>query len=204
MQNRFQGPRMMGGPGMGQRPMYSNPFAQGPMMPQGQMPRMGGRNMRSRQGGGLLSKILGRGNGGQRNGPAGFLTGANTATRGAGTGGGILKSLADPSALSGFLTNTQKVLNTAQQFGPMVQQYGPLVRNLPSMWKLYRGLKDLPDADEQTAESETDHPEKNKNENRSKTKSKNRKKPVKTENTAASRKPAPKQSNGASTPKLFI
>jgi hypothetical protein len=202
MPNRFQGPRMMGGPGMGQRQMYSNPFAQGPMMPPGQMPRMGGRNMRSSQGGGLLSKILGRGTG-QQNGPAGFLTGANTATRGAGSGGGILKSLADPSALSGFLTNTQKVLNTAQQFGPMVQQYGPLVRNLPSMWKLYRGLKDLPDADEQTTEAETDQPEKNKNENKSKSKSKNKKKPVKAENTAVSDKPAQKQ-NGASTPKLFI
>ncbi|CAM3926655.1 VrrA/YqfQ family protein [Mesobacillus thioparans] len=194
MPNRFQGPRMMGGPGMGPRPMQSNPFGQVPMMPQGQMPRMGGRNMRSRQGGGLLSKILGRSTG-QGNGPGGFLTGANTATRGAASGGGILKSLADPSALNGFLTNTQKVLGTAQQFGPMIQQYGPLVRNLPSMWKLYRGLKDLPDADEQTTEAETDQPETNKK----------KKKAVKAEKPAASDKPAQKKStNGASTPKLFI
>ena len=202
MHNRFQGPRMMGGPRMGQHQMYSNRFGPGPgpapMMPQGQMtPRMGGRNQRSRQGGGLLSKILGKGNS-QRNGAPGLLSGGNpAAARGAGSGGGILKTLADPSALNGFLTNTQKVLSTAQQFGPMIQQYGPLVRNLPSMWKLYRGLKDLPDADEQTVETETNEPIEKK------------KKPQKSKKTGSSspthQKPVKKQSNNSgSSPKLFI
>ena len=196
MPNRFQGPGMMGGPRMGQRQMYSNPYGPGPMMPQGQMPRMGGRNQRSRQGGGLLSKILGKGNS-QRNSAPGLFSGGNTAARGAGSGGGILKTLADPSALNGFLTNTQKVLSTAQQFGPMVQQYGPMVRNLPSLWKLYRGLKDLPDADEQTAETETAE------------KVEKKKKPQKSKKPGSSSTPqkknAQKQSNSsASSPKLFI
>jgi hypothetical protein len=196
MHNRFQGPSMMGGPRMGQHQMYSNRFGPGPMMPQGQMQRMSGRNPRSRQGGGLLSKILGKGNS-QRNSPAGLLSGGNTAARGAASGGGILKTLADPSALNGFLTNTQKVLNTAQQFGPMIQQYGPLVRNLPSMWKLYRGLKDLPDAEEQTAETETNE----KTEKKQKTKKSKRA----GQSSPTQKKPAQKQSNNAaSTPKLFI
>lgn len=212
MPNRFHAPRMMGGPGIGRRTMQQ-PFAQRPMMPQGQVPRMGAGNMRSKPpGGGLLSKILGKGSDGQRNGsPAGFFSGANPATRGGGTGGGILKTLADPSALNGFLSNTQKVLNTAQQFGPMVQQYSPLVRNLPSMWKLYRGLKDLPDTDEQTTEPEKEkhenkNKEKNELKNENKNKNKNKIKSEKTEKPASSGKRAEKKkrTNGTSTPKLFI
>lgn len=30
-----------------------------------------------------------------------------------------------------------------------IQQVGPLVKNLPAMWKLYRGLKNAPNEDEQ-------------------------------------------------------
>ncbi|MBT2693494.1 hypothetical protein J7E32_10770 [Bacillus sp. ISL-55] len=187
---------MMGGPGMGQRQMYSNPFGPGSRMPRGQMPRMMGRNPQSRQGGGLLSKILGKGSRGQGNGISGLLGGGSGPARGA-SGGGILKTLADPSALNGFLTNTQKVLNTAQQFGPMIQQYGPLVRNLPSMWKLYRGLKDLPDADESKSEQET---------NESAEKKKKPKKNKKTGSSSPTQKPPIKKqsNNSASTPKLFI
>ncbi|WP_257391866.1 YqfQ family protein [Mesobacillus jeotgali] len=183
---------------MGQGPMYQNPYGPGPMMPPGQMPGMRARPGRSRQGGGLLSKILGRGNS-QQTGAAGLFSGGNTAARGAGTGGGILKTLSNPSSLNGFLTNTQKVLNTAQQFGPMIQQYGPLVRNLPSMWKLYRGLKDLPDADEETTKEETVQSGKKTD--------KKKKKPVqkKKDVSDSSIKPAQKQNNkGASNPKLFI
>jgi hypothetical protein len=77
------------------------------------------------------------------------------AANAAGTGG-FLKSIANPSNISGFLSNTQKMLNTAQQFGPMVQQYGPMVKNLPAMWKLYRGLKSSGSEDsEKQAPAET-------------------------------------------------
>ena len=34
-------------------------------------------------------------------------------------GGSLLKSFTNPSSINGFLTNTQKVLNTAQQVGPI-------------------------------------------------------------------------------------
>ena len=63
-------------------------------------------------------------------------------------GGSLLKTLTNPSSINGFLANTQKVLNTAQQVGPMIQQYGPIVKNLPVMWKLYRGFKNAPDLTE--------------------------------------------------------
>ena len=58
--------------------------------------------------------------------------------------------------IMGFLNNTQQVLKTAQSIGPMVQQfqqYGSLVKNIPAMWKLYRGLKNSPDASEEKAKS---------------------------------------------------
>lgn len=99
-------------------------------------------------GGGLLAKILGKGNaqGSQRGIQAFGGAGRSSAT--ATQTGGLLKSLTDPTAISGFLNNTQRVLNTAQQIGPMVQQYGPLVKNLPAIWKLYRGFN--------TTEAESD------------------------------------------------
>jgi hypothetical protein len=127
-----------------------SPFAQshypqqmtGPMMS-----RNGGG-----KGGGLLAKILGRG---KQQGRA--PRGIGSMTRAASSGeGGFLKTLTNPDALNGFLNNTQTVIKTAQQLGPVFQQYGPLVRNLPSLWKLYKGLKDGTD--------ENDHSETNENE----------------------------------------
>ena len=90
---------------------------------------------------GFLSKLLGKG---KQMGQVSGATRSIGAQQVAG-GGSILKSFTNPSAINGFLTNTQKVLNTAQQVGPMINQYGPLVKNIPAMWKLYRGLKNAPD-----------------------------------------------------------
>src|SRR3954453_800447 len=97
-----------------------------------------------RQGGGLLSKLLGKGN---------QMSQGLNATRTLGVqhaagGGSLLKSFTNPASINGFLTTTQKGLNTAQQVGPLVQQYGPIVKNLPVMWKLYRGFKNAPDITE--------------------------------------------------------
>lgn len=150
----FQGPRQ------GFRPPYPGgmppgPFM-GPMQGRGQMGQMGSM-MRGAaparggaQGGGLLSKLLG---GGQTRGMG--AAAASRAVGSTGTGSGLLQTLTNPGSINGFLTNTQKMLQTANQIGPMVQQYGPMVKNLPAMWKLYRGLKDLPDA-----EAAEDQPEK--------------------------------------------
>ncbi|KAB7708748.1 hypothetical protein F9802_00940 [Bacillus aerolatus] len=62
------------------------------------------------------------------------------------------QKLTNPMNLQQMLANTQQILNTVQQMGPIVEQYGPLVKNLPSMWKLYRGLKALPDEKEKAPE----------------------------------------------------
>ncbi len=62
---------------------------------------------------------------------------------------GGITSLIQPSSISGFLQNTNQFLQTIQQFTPLVQQYGPMVRNIPMMWKLYQGFKNI-DTDEET------------------------------------------------------
>jgi hypothetical protein len=195
MQNRFMGPGYMGRPGMSPYQMYPGQFGYGPGINQGQFPQMG-RKPQSRQGGGLLSKLLGKGARNQGNGMAGMLSAGNAPARAATSGGGILKTLTDPAALNGFLSNTQKVLNTAQQFGPMIQQYGPLVRNLPSMWKLYKGLKDLPDADEQSEQEPQEDIEPIESAKAGQT----------DPNKTAVRKKAAKKAvpKGSSSPKLFI
>ena len=79
--------------------------------------------MRQGGGGGFLSKLLGKGK------QMGQVSGATRSIRCSTCRWGwinLLKSFTNPSAINGFLTNTQKVLNTAQQVGPMVNQYGPL------------------------------------------------------------------------------
>jgi hypothetical protein len=112
-----------------------------PMMGRGRPPQM-----RQGGGGGLLSKLLNKG------GQGGARQGMNAiqafGPQNAASGGSLLKTLTNPSSINGFLANTQKVLNTAQQVGPMIQQYGPIVKNLPVMWKLYRGFKNAPDITE--------------------------------------------------------
>ena len=114
-------------------------------------PMMGGGRgrppqMRQGGGGGLLSKLLNKG------GQGGARQGMNAiqafGPQNAAGGGSLLKTLTNPSSINGFLANTQKVLSTAQQVGPMIQQYGPMVKNIPVMWKLYRGFKNAPDLTE--------------------------------------------------------
>ncbi|MFJ5758042.1 VrrA/YqfQ family protein [Neobacillus sp. NPDC093182] len=159
------GPYMMGpGPFGGQQQMM-NPYG-------GNVPMMGiqhnynggrammgqpmGRGQGRRNGGGLLSKILGgKKQGNQLGGPRGRQTATvPNSSRGVGS---ILQTLSNPESLTGFLNNTQQVLKTAQSIGPMIQQYGPIVKNLPMMWKLYKGFKDLP-TEEKSETEKTDNP----------------------------------------------
>ncbi|PAE23331.1 VrrA/YqfQ family protein [Bacillus sp. 7894-2] len=172
-------------------PMQGRP----PMGPMMGGPMMGGPPGMKRGGGGLLSKILGKGNA-----QPGTGMGAARAAGGSQAGGGILQAISNPSSINGFLTNTQKVLNTAQQFGPMVQQYGPLVRNLPAMWKLYRGIKDAPEADETASEAKAESPQANTEKKKQNSRPKNIKKEQDMEQPAARRSSA----EGISKPKLYI
>ncbi|MBA4535851.1 hypothetical protein H1Z61_01535 [Bacillus aquiflavi] len=152
----------------------------------------------TKQGGGLLSRLLG--GGGKTSGVAGM----NPVGRTAGTGGGggsFLQSLSNPSAISGFLNNTQQVLKTAQSLGPMIQQYGPLVKNLPAMWKLFRGLKDAPDASEEEKKDEST--------DETKDESKDESKDEKKDNTIKNSKQIETEEKeeiekGISMPKLYI
>lgn len=163
--------------------------------------RGGGPPSMRQGGGGLLARILGRGN---QAGIAGGNTPAASraaATSGGGGGGagGILKTLSNPTAINGFLTNTQKVFSTAQQFGPMVQQYGPMVKNIPAMWKLYRGMKNPSDEsiDEEVKETE-DLPSSVKR----KAKAKRKNTQIQIEQPAA--QSIRRNETGASIPKLYI
>lgn len=192
-----------GRPPMG--PMMGAPMSpmagRGIRGPGGRPPQMrqggGGRPPQMSQGGGgILGKLLGRGN--QARGPGGGAI--QSASRAAGTGssgsGGILKTLSNPGAINGFLTNTQKVLNTAQQFGPMVQQYGPLVKNIPSVWKLYRGLTSS------TEESENNKVTDSKKQEKTSNKKKDVKKEIQIEQTSVQSKKEDKP--GKSKPKLYV
>ncbi|WP_332646877.1 VrrA/YqfQ family protein [Lysinibacillus sp. 54212] len=48
------------------------------------------------------------------------------------------------SRLDQFLQTTDKLMKTAEQYGPYVQQAVPLMRNLPALYNLYKGFKGLP------------------------------------------------------------
>lgn len=118
---------------------------------QRQMPRSHGamRNTRGPGGGGgsFLSNLF------QKNSNAAIGNTAKGFSRGSGsTSTSFLQGLANPQKINSFLNQTQQVLGTAKQFGPMVQQYGPIVKNIPSMWKMYRAFKDTP------VESEEEQP----------------------------------------------
>jgi len=120
---------------------------------------MGNSRQPHQRGGGILSKLLGRANqtgAGQSFNPYSFGIQQGAASRGSGS---LIKTLTNPSSINSFLVNTQKVLNTAQQVGPLVQQYGPIVKNLPVMWKLYRGLKNAPEFSENTESNSTTNEE---------------------------------------------
>ncbi|MCM3599554.1 YqfQ family protein [Robertmurraya korlensis] len=190
-----------------------------PMMPPVRMGNMGmnrahmggnaPRGMRGptrNSGGGLLSKLLGKGK--SQGAQAGMQMFGNASRSTApAAGGGLLKSLADPTAITGFLNNTQRVLQTAQQIGPMVQQYGPIVKNLPAMWKLYRGLN-AASSDEETKDEES--VESTNTEAKSETKTKTRQKrpsSVSTENDTHSieiEEQVSPRLQGKSVPKIYV
>lgn len=211
------GPYMIGpSPYGGQGPMM-NPFGGGQMMGSPR-PFQGGRQMMGRgqgrrSGGGLLARILGRKNQGMRTGGLGVMQHAGrTASRGGGGLGSILQTLSKPEGLSGILNNTQQVIKTAQTIGPMIQQYGPIVKNLPMMWKLYKGFKDLPsgetteeDTSETFSETEIEETpimvETSVMEDETAPKKAVKKKHTKSEETVAKK---PQKHRGNSLPKLYI
>ena len=59
-------------------------------------------------------------------------------------GSGGLPSGQGPSKIDGYMQTANRFLNTAQQFAPVAQQFAPMMRNLPAMWKLYKGFQSMP------------------------------------------------------------
>ena len=84
---------------------------------------------------GLLGKLFGKSK--QTQTPRNLFappSGVKQETR---SSGGILETLKNPEGLNTMLNNTQRVLQAAEQFTPMIQQYGPIIKNLPSMWNTH-------------------------------------------------------------------
>ncbi len=143
--------------------------------------------------GGLLAKLFGRGRTiGMNPSPFGPVLGPPPPQTGS-----FIQFLSNPQSIVNFLANTQKVLNTASQIGSVVQQYGPLIKNLPAMWKIYQGLKNADeDENEKAAEAEISLPEESDTEEKEKTETKKRTPPsAKKENIGR---------KGQSVPKLYI
>lgn len=196
--NLFRGPQPT-------QPFQSfSPFARSPVS-------------RPARGGGLLSRLLNR-SGRMGNtafpGMTGFERPASL------IGQSPVQNLASPGTLNKFLANTQQVLNTAQQIGPMIQQYGPMVRNLPAMWRLYKGFKNATaeedaDADaDADADTESDSPDEDSHEEEENTEKKDSAKKASSsshqtkrsriqKSKKASSAKAEKRS-GESVPKLYI
>jgi hypothetical protein len=186
----------------GRNPMMgapSNPFGRGntPMM--GQM--MGRPNPMNTGRGGLLSKFLGG-----RSQTGGFM-GMQAAGKAASGGGGLLQTLSNPGGLTSMLNNTQQMLKTAQSIGPMIQQYGPMVKNLPAMWKIYKGFKNASKTTDE-AKDEKNQPtavatdESSNNEEAINRTPKNKEKPKNNPQQTPSKRNSSQK--GSSVPKMYI
>ncbi|PAD39291.1 hypothetical protein CHH53_05900 [Terribacillus sp. 7520-G] len=158
-----------------QPPVRRNPF----------LPDQGGFQQAPPSNGGLpdiLQRILNRGNRGQAPGRQALPTATSSPS------GGI--SLLD------MLNHTQNALKAAESFMPMVQEYGPMVKNLPSMLKMMKALKDI-DFDEEEAAPEAEEKDKSKQENQRRSSAqKEAGKPAKQETR--------RSKSGESLPKLYI
>lgn len=56
-----------------------------------------------------------------------------------------------PSKFDSILQTADKLFNTAQSYTPYIKQAGPMMKNIPSLYRMYKGFKGLPDADTDAA-----------------------------------------------------
>lgn len=52
--------------------------------------------------------------------------------------GFLSRMLGGDTSITGIIGNMQRAVQTAQQVTPMIQQYGPIVKNLPSLYKIFK------------------------------------------------------------------
>lgn len=48
--------------------------------------------------------------------------------------------VSSPSKIDQFLKTTDQLMKTAKTYEPYIQQAKPLLKNLPAMWKIYKGF----------------------------------------------------------------
>lgn len=176
-----------------------NPFFQqrSPQPRMGQMPTNG--PFRPPQKGGILGKLFGRSK--QPSTPQNLFVPPSRVNQDTRSGSGLMDSLKNPQGLSTMLTNTQKVLQAAEQFTPMIQQYGPIVKNIPSLWKLMRAINSSDDEKvDQTKETETTNEATNEKTNESPKESSDSSAKVQPKKKA----PKKKKRKSDSVPKLYI
>jgi hypothetical protein len=119
------------------------------------MPGMARTGFSGQKNGGFLSKLFRR-SGTQTASPASFFRAPSQHAAAA-----LAQGAKSPASLTSILTNTQKVLQAAEQIGPMVQQYGPVIKNLPAIWKIYRGMKGSGKTEDSVPEKNAETKEKN-------------------------------------------
>jgi len=108
---------------------------------------------------------------------------------GVGAGAATAAAAAGGPKLESFMNTANKFLATAQSFQPLIQQATPMFRNLPAIWKLYKGFQSIPSTSNE--EEKPYRPESSSFEEKTR--------PRKTE--AAPSKPI--KSTRPSTPKIF-
>lgn len=52
--------------------------------------------------------------------------------------GFLSRMLGGDTSITGIIGNMQRAVQTAQQVTPMIQQYGPIVKNLPSLYRIFK------------------------------------------------------------------
>ncbi|MFP7493854.1 VrrA/YqfQ family protein [Terribacillus saccharophilus] len=173
------GPSMFGR--RGQPPVRRDPFYPARGSFQQQAPRQSGGLP------GILQKILNRGGRGRS---------VQAAAKAA------LPASSSPTgkfSLLDMLNHTQNALKAAESFMPMVQEYGPMVKNLPSMLRMMKALKDIDFDEEEDAVPEKEEEVKEKNEQE-----KEQAPRTHVEEEKASDQHEKQRKSGESLPKLFI
>ena len=80
------------------------------------------------------------------------VAGAAGAAEVAGAAGAAgISSLLAPGRIDQFLQSTGQFMKTAQTYAPYVQQAVPMFKNIPALFRLYKGFQNAPNASEKSA-----------------------------------------------------
>ncbi len=112
--------------------------------------------------------------------------------------GFISRMLGGDTSITGIIGNMQRAVQTAQQVTPMLQQYGPIVKNIPSLYKIFKEVNiDDPKETKKAAKKE--------NSGQTPTKEKrNRKKTIVKDDRELLQIQESKVTNDSPKPKLFM